>query len=353
MRSREECMAQLAPLVFVSSTREDLEPYRQTMIRNLPRLDVLYRGMEFFGPRHERPKIVMLDEVAACDLFIGIIAHHYGSIDPESGVSYTELEYREAVRNRIPTFMFVISASHAVCPDTIDDEPVKRAKLEAFKATVRKEHAVVDFTTPEHLVSEVVDAIRNWLHDSEASWRTRGPDTQEKGFIRALYSDVPDIVSSAIKKLQFIQSSLALEHFYGLLNRPDLLHSIELDIFEALTLSREHQRVQDILDEMLARADPYLCSYAIHTAGDRALIEAIPFPDRLAERVLHLMSDDRDAVRAEVAHALYKFARRQPLLRHTYIGVLQLLRADPSLEVQRKARHSLEMLNAADVTGQV
>lgn len=52
--------------------------------------------METFGSDTAPPNVVSVRRVSECDIFIGIYAHRYGSIDPQSGKSITELELDEA-----------------------------------------------------------------------------------------------------------------------------------------------------------------------------------------------------------------------------------------------------------------
>jgi len=101
-------MPRVAPMIFVSSTKEDLAEYRAAIQRSFPALDVLYRGMEFFGARPSRTFDVITEELVSCDLYIGILARRYGSRDPVSGGSFTELEYQIAKREGIPTMFFLI-----------------------------------------------------------------------------------------------------------------------------------------------------------------------------------------------------------------------------------------------------
>jgi conflict system STAND superfamily ATPase/uncharacterized protein DUF4062 len=52
--------------------------------------------METFGSDAAPPDLVSVRRVRECDLFVGIYAHHYGSIDASSGESITQLELDEA-----------------------------------------------------------------------------------------------------------------------------------------------------------------------------------------------------------------------------------------------------------------
>jgi Domain of unknown function (DUF4062) len=79
--------------VFVSSTFVDLRPYRNAVRDVLHRLEAVVRGMEYFGALPETPRDECLRIVRSCKFYIGIFAMRFGSIDAESGKSFTQLEY--------------------------------------------------------------------------------------------------------------------------------------------------------------------------------------------------------------------------------------------------------------------
>ena len=52
--------------------------------------------MESFGSDASPPSVNSVRRVRECDLFVGIHGHRYGTVDPSSGRSITELELDEA-----------------------------------------------------------------------------------------------------------------------------------------------------------------------------------------------------------------------------------------------------------------
>ncbi len=141
--------------VFVSSTFSDLQAYRGAVRDVLHRLEAVVRGMEYFGALPETPKAECLRIVGSCQLFIGIIAMRYGSVDPESGKSFTHLEYEEAQRLALPTLVYLLDEERQpVLPRNIDFGEVGE-KLAAFKAMLKQKHVVSFFSTPEDLAVRV------------------------------------------------------------------------------------------------------------------------------------------------------------------------------------------------------
>jgi len=146
--------------VFVSSTYRDLKPERQAVERAIHRLQAQFKGMEYFGSREETPKETCLAEVESSDIYVGIVAHRYGSIDPETGLSMTELEYERAGECDIERLIYIKSDEVPV-PHTeefMDFDPEKQRKLREFKARlleVHTGHTVTFFTSPDNLAASV------------------------------------------------------------------------------------------------------------------------------------------------------------------------------------------------------
>ena len=80
--------------IFVSSTYEDMIPYREAVSEALTSIEQLPIGMKHFVSAPDKPLDVCLTDVRRCQLYIVLVGMRYGSIDEESGKSITELEYR-------------------------------------------------------------------------------------------------------------------------------------------------------------------------------------------------------------------------------------------------------------------
>lgn len=98
--------------IFISSTYEDLIPYREEVQRNLIRLEQIVKGMEYFGSSPKDSLTVCLSQVRESKLFVGILGMRYGSVDEDSGLSYSQLEYQEAIKNGIPTLIYIMDENY-------------------------------------------------------------------------------------------------------------------------------------------------------------------------------------------------------------------------------------------------
>lgn len=148
--------------IFISSIYEDMVPYREEIQRNLIRLEQIIKGMEYFGSNPQDSLTVCLSQVRECKLFIGVLGMRYGSMDDESGLSYSQMEYNEAIKNKIPTLIYIMSEDQPI-PAKYVDMGEKAEKLAEFKKLLKKQHTVSFFTSPDDLgkkiVRDVMDAL--------------------------------------------------------------------------------------------------------------------------------------------------------------------------------------------------
>ena len=119
--------------VFVSSTYIDLKDVRQNVIRELMGLRFMPVGMEFFPASDESQWELIQRIIRDCDYYVVIIGGRYGSVD-ETGVSYTEKEYRLAVDMKIPTLAYIHEDSAELAESDVGQTDDDRQKLAEFRA---------------------------------------------------------------------------------------------------------------------------------------------------------------------------------------------------------------------------
>ncbi len=148
--------------VFISSTSKDLQAEREAIERALREMGgALAVGMEFFGSRPETPRQVCLSEVAQSHVYVGIFAERYGSIDHQSGLSMTELEYREASKHQIPCLIYLKDPGLRVLPEHTEPDPMGLSKLQRLKDELKRAHVVSFFKNPDNLATRVVVDLHN------------------------------------------------------------------------------------------------------------------------------------------------------------------------------------------------
>jgi hypothetical protein len=94
--------------VFISSTYLDLKEERQAAVEAILKSGNLPAGMELFTAGNKSQWEVIQRWITDSDIYMLILGGRYGSVESNSGLSYTELEYDFAVSSGKPFFAVVI-----------------------------------------------------------------------------------------------------------------------------------------------------------------------------------------------------------------------------------------------------
>lgn len=97
--------------VFVSSTYTDLIEERQAAVQAILDAGHIPAGMELFKAGNDSQLKTIYKWIDESDVYMLILGGRYGSIEPKSGKSYTQLEYEYALSKEIPVFAVVLSES--------------------------------------------------------------------------------------------------------------------------------------------------------------------------------------------------------------------------------------------------
>lgn len=137
--------------VFISSTYIDLKEERKKVWEALEKFDVIVKGMEEFGARKTDPLTTCLTEVEQADIYVGIIGMRFGSEEPQTQKSYTQLEYEKALELQKNILIYLIDEENAsVTPSLIQFD--KANKLASFKSILKERHTVDTFSNAQDLV---------------------------------------------------------------------------------------------------------------------------------------------------------------------------------------------------------
>lgn len=102
-------MAQKRKLqVFVSSTYTDLKEERQAAVEAILTAGHIPAGMELFAAGDKSQMAVIERWIDESDVYLLLLGGRYGSIEPDSGKSYTHLEYDYALQSGKALFTVVI-----------------------------------------------------------------------------------------------------------------------------------------------------------------------------------------------------------------------------------------------------
>lgn len=124
--------------VFVSSTYEDLQIERKKVMEALLQMNCFPVGMEYFNAADSSQWEVIKSLIRECDYYVLIIAGRYGSIEKESGKSYTQKEFEYAIEQGIPVISFVHQNPNLLPGTKLESDPENKKKLEDFESDVKK-----------------------------------------------------------------------------------------------------------------------------------------------------------------------------------------------------------------------
>ena len=161
--------------VFISSTYEDLKEQRQALMGVALENNFIPVGMEQFHAAPATQWDVITKMIDECDFYLLVIGGRYGSIDKESGISYTEKEYNYAKNKGLPVLVLIRepSAITASDQDTGDDKFEKMRKLDEFRTRVQNDGNTVDFFTDLNSLRYAASpAFRNAINyaNENAGW---------------------------------------------------------------------------------------------------------------------------------------------------------------------------------------
>lgn len=95
--------------IFISSTFSDLVQERQACVEAILRAGHIPAGMELFSAGNESQLDTIKRWIDDSDIYMLILGGRYGTIEPKTGLSYTEIEYRYAMELNKPFFSIVMT----------------------------------------------------------------------------------------------------------------------------------------------------------------------------------------------------------------------------------------------------
>lgn len=174
--------------IFISSTYEDLKEERQALVGVALENNFIPVGMEQFHAAPTSQWNVITKMIDECDFYLLVIGGRYGSIDEETGISYTEKEYNYAKTKGLPVLV-LIKKSSAITEsekDTGDDKYDKMKRLDEFRERVKNDENTVDFFTDvnslKYVASSTFSNAINYVDNNAGC-----------GWVR--YRDIVDVIN--------------------------------------------------------------------------------------------------------------------------------------------------------------
>ncbi|MCL2602841.1 MAG: DUF4062 domain-containing protein [Defluviitaleaceae bacterium] len=215
--------------VFISSTYKDLVKERQKVIDVVLQSDCVPVGMEYFNAADDEQFEIIKRLIDDCDYYILIIGGRYGSLHPDTGISYTEMEYDYAVEQGIPVLVFVHS-DIALFPDCKrDNETTLFEKLEVFKQRAMNNRMAKMWDTHEKLLVGVVVSLLNAKNDYDRPGWIRGTNIENENLSK------PEIDINKMKEIDFTYSYLSQNMQTGYIAKGNIKGKLD-EAFESVAL---------------------------------------------------------------------------------------------------------------------
>ena len=160
--------------VFVSSTYEDLIEERSAVVATLLRLNCIPAGMEFFPASEDSPLDIIHRLIDDSDYYVLIVAGRYGSIEHDSGRSFTELEYEYARERRKPILTFLHRCPADLLVKRRETDPVLAGQLASFMDRLKEGRGVAHWSHRDELAIRVAEGITHIRDSHPAEGWVRG-----------------------------------------------------------------------------------------------------------------------------------------------------------------------------------
>ena len=224
--------------VFISSTFIDLKEERQAAVSAILKAGHIPAGMELFKAADKSQWEIIKRWIDESDVYMLILGGRYGSIDPQKGVSYTELEYDYALKQGKPLFAVIMK-------DEALEEKVKKVGSSVLESNHPQK--LKDFKTKvlSYMSSFFEDNkdIKLAFHESVIGLQQ---ESKLIGWIRA---------DEVLNPQQYLDQITALQHEKEALNEENIKlkktigNSPSLDDFEEIIqiFSKENISLQKIV----------------------------------------------------------------------------------------------------------
>lgn len=164
---------------FISSTYVDLGSERKIISDYILSLEHIPAGMELFTADNEEQWDTIQRVILLSDFYILVIGGRYGSIDKETGLSYTEREYDFAIDNGIPVLCFLPGDNYRM-PSVMVESSEAQELLSKFKKKITDVRMISSWNDSSELLYKVSASIsKSIIKYDRPGWR-RGDSTNEE-----------------------------------------------------------------------------------------------------------------------------------------------------------------------------
>ncbi len=172
--------------VFISSTYSDLVEERRKVLDILLSADCIPSGMEAFVATDAEQFEVIKKVIDLCDYYVLIIGQRYGSVNPKTGQSYTEMEYDYAKSKKIPVLVFAIDETIELPEEKRETEATKIKSLLEFRKKAMMNRLASIWKTADELIGKLAVAIMKAKNEIIRPGWQRATDYDEASLLRKI-----------------------------------------------------------------------------------------------------------------------------------------------------------------------
>lgn len=258
--------------VFISSTYADLVEERKKILDVLLMADCIPAGMEAFVATDLEQFEVIKRVIDLCDYYVLVIGQRYGSVNPHTGISYTEMEYDYAIKNNIPVLVFAIDESVKLEESKTESNEDQRKKLRDFRDKALHNRLCSIWKNTDELVGQIAVSIMKAKQDIKRPGWQRGADYDEASLRREIMmlQDENNQLKSELEK-----ANSTIQSFYEQENVAFDNYNVKIDYYYTPVGSYKHYGSIEVkLPELFKVIATQMMDVALTESAIKAAIKA-------------------------------------------------------------------------------
>lgn len=202
--------------VFISSTYIDLQEERQAAVQAVLDAGHIPAGMELFKAGNKSQLETIYKWIDDSDVYMLILGGRYGSIDENTGKSYTHLEYEYAKQKDMPLFSVVLEDAYLNKKVEFlgyekSKEQLNRKKYEEFKDLVLNK-IVRKVEDTKDIIITVHTTLTEFMNEYEMVGWTRADSTELNTDLLLKINNLNEEKQELKKDLEKMKQDIDIQH---------------------------------------------------------------------------------------------------------------------------------------------
>lgn len=322
--------------VFISSTFKDLQPARQEVSHALLRANCFPAGMELFPAADEEQFEFIKQVIDQSDFYIIISAGRYGTIHPETGLSYTEMEYDYALAVGKPIIRLLHkNPFRDLRGEFIEEAEHARNSLRLFREKMEQRSLVKHWNDHrelgQHVVLGLLDAQQRspttgWVRAEAETTKGKRNRIDDDDFLAAVQNAVRAYIGEVPNSATNVEKSDQAQKKNELAAVGQLAEGLSYDFNNLLTAISGHCDLLMLRHEETDEGYDHLLQINQHVNRAAALVSQLLAFSR--KQVMRPELLDLPTVISDLAHLLARLVGRRLSLQYSFHPSLSSIRMD-------------------------